>query len=258
MQHPLYIGITLQHSSSTEHADKTCGGNSPAIKCCHERSLTVGDVICDCRQYHSCLSSTTRRGIVEFLFDIQIMALETDIVDRVRDEFSVEDAPTALKELVSSGKTGRFARCILLAADGSLERLRDLIDMANWDHRDVIVAGEYDGAMQRIRDLRASFLITSPDDFWIAETAVVANKRGFQLIELESHPATVGPFDYTCDRCEGIAMFSNGTTTLTIQKHNRQWSISAPENNLRPFGLENTFDDEGRFLVQLDYYLSRK
>jgi len=188
---------------------------------------------------------------------IQAMALEPDIVDRVRADFRPAETPIALDELTASGRTGRIARCIVLAARGSLQRLRELIGMADRDYRDVIVAGEYD-AMYRVRDLRVSFLIASPDDFWIAETAVTADKRGFRLTALDSRPATVGPFDYTCDRSEGRATFSKDTSAVTIQKHNRRWSICATRNDLRPFGLDAAFDDEVRFRIQLDYYLSTK
>lgn len=184
------------------------------------------------------------------------MPLETDIVDRVRADFGPTEGPAALDELSASGRTGRIARCIVVAASGSLERLRQLIGMAASDYRDVIVAGEYDGAMHPARDLRVSFLIASPDDFWIGETAVTADKRGFRLIALDSGPATVGPFHFASDRSEGLATFSNGTTTITIQKHRRRWSMPPTGKDLRPYGLDAVFDDEERFRVQLDYYLT--
>jgi hypothetical protein len=185
------------------------------------------------------------------------MPLEADIVDRVRRDFDCMDSAAAVNALLASGRTGRIARCIAMAAVGSLARLEELIHMADRDYRDVIVAGEYDSAMQRVRDLRVSFLIDSPDHFWIGQMAVSADKRGYRLVKLESNPATVGPFAYTCDRSEGRAMFSNGTSTITVQKHNRRWSILPTGSNLRPFGLDAEFSDEERFRVQLDYYLSR-
>jgi len=154
--------------------------------------------------------------------------------------------------------TGRVARCVVLAAGGSLKRLRELLRMAATDYRDVIVAGEYDGAMQQVRDLRVSFLIESADDFWIAETAVVADRHGFYLTSIDSRPATVGPIDYACDRSEGRATFSNGASAVTLQKHDRRWSLPPGEDDLRPFGLDEAIDDEERFRIQLDFYFSMK
>ena len=66
-------------------------------------------------------------------FGIQTMPLEADIVDRVRADFGPAEGAGALDELVANGTTGRIARCIVLAAGGSLERLRELIGMANRD-----------------------------------------------------------------------------------------------------------------------------
>lgn len=186
------------------------------------------------------------------------MTLEADIMDQVQADFSGTDGQKALAELMTSGRAGRIARCIVFAAQGSLERLREHIRMADADHRDVIVAGEYDITMRQVRDLRVSFLIASPDDFWIGETAASIHKRGYYLTELKSQPATVGPFDYTCDRSEGHATFSNGENTITIQKHDRKWSLIENDPNLRTYGLDALIDDEERFRVQLDYYLSRK
>jgi len=183
------------------------------------------------------------------------MALEADIVGRVRADFDAADGPTALDELSVSGESGRIARCIVLAAGGSLERLRELIGMADIDYRDVIVAGEYDAAMQRVRDLRVSFLINSPHDFWIGETAAAIYKHGYFLTELKSHPATVGPFDYTCDRSEGLATFSDGANTITIQKRDRNWSLVEGGSELHRYGLDALIADEERFRVQLDSYL---
>ena len=106
------------------------------------------------------------------------MTLEADIMDRVQADFSGTEGQKALDELLASGKAGRIARCIVFAAQGSLERLREHIQMADADCRDVIVAGEYDITMHQVRDLRVSFLIASPDDFWIGETAASIHKRG--------------------------------------------------------------------------------
>ncbi len=93
------------------------------------------------------------------------MRLEFDIVERLRADFDGDQFPAALQLLTDSGTAGRIARCIVVAADGSLDMLRQLIQIAATDYRDVIIAGEYDSAMHRIRDLRTSFFVDDPLDF---------------------------------------------------------------------------------------------
>ena len=186
-----------------------------------------------------------------------IMILDADIIDRINADFAGTDAQSAQAELAASGKAGRIARCIVFASAGSLQRLRELIQLADVDYRDVIVAGEYDSAMRQVRDLRVSFLIASPDDFWISETAPTMHKHGYFLIQLNSRPATRGPFEYTCDRTEGVATFSDDTSVIKIEKRDRKWLLVHDGFDLRPYGLDALFDDEERFRIQLDYYLSR-
>ncbi|TWU35835.1 hypothetical protein Q31b_52700 [Novipirellula aureliae] len=183
------------------------------------------------------------------------MTLEADIIERIRADFP--DAGTALAAMSVSGKTGRIARCIVFASNGSLEKMREYIQMAETDFRDVIVAGEYDETMRPVRDLCVSFLIASPDDFWIAETAKSIYKRGYSLTAVKSGPATVGPFDYTCDRSEGTATFSSDVHEIEIEKADRKWSVNS-DDDLRRFGLDESLDDEERFRIQLDLYLSQK
>ena len=185
------------------------------------------------------------------------LELEPDIVDRVHADFGLSDGHTAIADLVASGIKGRLARCIVLAARGSLERLRELIQIANRDYRDVIVAGEYDGHHEEPhRDLRVSFLINLPDDAWISEVAVTMAKRGFRLLHVESHQATLGPYNYMSDRGEGQAAFSNGPNSLVLEKRNRLWAISEGGRDLHRFGLDTPIGDEERFRVQIDYLLS--
>lgn len=186
------------------------------------------------------------------------MTLEADIIDRINADFTETDTRTAEFELAASGKTGRIARCVVFASEGSLQRLRDLIQLADRDYRDLIVAGEYDMAMRQVRDLRVSFLIASPDDFWIGEMAATMHKHGHFLAHLKSQPATVGPFDDTCDRSEGLAMFSNGADAIAIQKRDRNWSLVQDDSDLRAYGLDVSIDDEERFRIQLNSYLSQK
>lgn len=178
------------------------------------------------------------------------MSLDADIIERIRADFPDADAPIAV--LHSSGQTGRVARCIVVASNGSLQKMREYIRMADVDFRDVIVAGEYDELMCPIRDLSVSFLIATPEDFWIRETAKSAYKCGYTLTRLKSRPATVGPFHYTCDRSEGTATFSNGINRIDVEKADRKWFVNS-DDDMRRFG----FDDEERFRVQLEFYLSK-
>lgn len=183
------------------------------------------------------------------------MSLDPDIIERIRADFP--NANAAIADLIASGQSGRVARCIVVASNGSLRRMRECIQMAEADFRDVIVAGEYDETMGRIRDLAVSFLIAAPTDFWIGETAKSIYKRGYTLTDLKSRPANVGPFDFTCDHSEGTATFSNGVDRIEVEKADRKWSVNS-DDDLRRFGLDESLEDEERFRVQVDFYLSQK
>jgi hypothetical protein len=184
--------------------------------------------------------------------------LESDIVDRVRANFCDAQWEVAVDDLAASGKSGQIVRCIVFAAQGSLDRLRELIKAAELDTRSLITAGEYDNGTRKIRDLSVSFLIASPADFWITNTATSAHELGYRLTGLKSIPAFVGPFNDPSDRNEGEATFSNGKLEVRIQKRDRQWSILGMGPELRRYGLDMTTDDEERFRIQLVYYLSRR
>src|SRR2546430_1663436 len=101
------------------------------------------------------------------------MELERDIVEKIGQYFSGDDAGEAIELLRAAGKSGRIARCIVFAADGKLEALKQYIQLANEDDREVISAGEYEGIRGQMRDLRASFLIDAPVKMWISEVAAV-------------------------------------------------------------------------------------
>ena len=133
------------------------------------------------------------------------MTLESDIVERVRQDFSPADAELAIALITDSRKHGRVARCIVVAAAGSTERLADLIRLAGIDYRDVIVSGEYCGD-QHVRDLRVSFLIDRPEKFWIGDVATMMEARGYRLTSVESRPVPVPP-GYASRGHEGVAKF---------------------------------------------------
>lgn len=183
------------------------------------------------------------------------MPLEPDIIDYIRATFDPGHASTAVNELAASGNSERLARCVAVGAGGSIERLRELIEMAAFDYRDVIVAGEYDSAMRHTRDLRVSFLIDSPEDFWISGVALTAHKHGYYLTILETHCITNPPFAGM--QSYGTATFANDCRTITAHKQDGRWWIERRSCNLAAFGLDAPLADEERFLIQLDFLLSR-
>ena len=76
--------------------------------------------------------------------------LPEDVVERVRRDFG-ERAEVILALLLASRRLGSadyigdlLVRCIVFAAHGAEERLRDLLELERQDFRDVIMAAEYD------------------------------------------------------------------------------------------------------------------
>jgi hypothetical protein len=149
----------------------------------------------------------------------------------------------------------RLVRCIVYAAGGDEARAQQLFELGLQDYRDLIVAGEYDCAMQRIRDLRASFLIDSPEKFWIGEVACVMAARGYVLSSLETHPATTGPFNYTADFGEGTATFVGPKGKIEIERRDRQWFIHGNPRELEMQELNHAFNDARTFRDALSCYL---
>jgi hypothetical protein len=121
------------------------------------------------------------------------MALEQDIVERLRRDF-VDAADDAIEILGDSGIEGRTARCVVFTANGSIAALRAAIEVAEFDYRDAIIAGEYAKNGNRVRDFSVSFLVDSPVHMWVSEVARVLYRRGMQLTSVESHSASPGGF----------------------------------------------------------------
>ena len=182
--------------------------------------------------------------------------LEPDIVDRMQKEFSTTDFPTALTLLGESGNVGRIARCIVVAAKGSVDSLPRLIKMAAQDYRDVIFAAEYNRDMQRVRDLRISFLIDLPIDAWITDIAMFLDSRELHLDSLETQKTTLGPFNSPQDQGEGSAIFKGSDRTMTISKQNRKWRALGNEAELKKYQLHQEYDDLEQFKNQLTWLLS--
>jgi hypothetical protein len=149
----------------------------------------------------------------------------------------------------------RLVRCIVHAASGSEDRVRQLLELERQDYRDVIVAGEYDAVMRQVRDLRTSFLIDSPEKFWAGEVACLMTSRGYRLTALETRPATIGPFEYTADYGEGRATFVGPIGEIAIEKKDRQWLVHGNRRDLAAHEMDHPFNDERTFRDALSGYL---
>jgi hypothetical protein len=182
------------------------------------------------------------------------MALQSDIVERIRRDFG-EDAETAIEMLGSSGHDGRLARCIVVASGGSLDRLREYIEVAKRDYRDAIVAGEYDAAGRRVRDLSVSFLLDSPEKFWASGIAGMMAARGYALCSVTSRDSAVPPFQSTWDSLEGNARFVGPAGVIELEKRNRQWSIHGDPGELETYNMNRAFEDESAFRDAVSGYI---
>lgn len=79
-----------------------------------------------------------------------------DIVDRVVADFDA-DAIGYVHGLLEQLKSDRLARCALFLARGSLEKLKQQVDLGTTDFRDLIVAAEYDLNDHQLRDFNQPF-----------------------------------------------------------------------------------------------------
>ena len=183
------------------------------------------------------------------------MVLESDIVLRLQSDFTQQEFSVALNLMRSSGKKGRVARCIVVAAAGSMPRFRDLMHLSKQDYREVIAAAENASGDQG-RDLRASFLIDDPVHFWAGDLAVFLQSRRFQLADIQSNRAVVGPFDEPGDLGEGTATFHGLHRTLAIRKQNRRWQVVDESAELAEYGLDVEFDDPDEFRQQLGEFVA--
>ena len=106
------------------------------------------------------------RGPSTSPLDGPLVPLLDDIAGQVQRSFSGSDRDAATALLLNarihdgSAAEPRLLRCALLAAQGSIEKLRHYVKLLEVDFRDVIVAGEYEstsGELVRVRDLSGSF-----------------------------------------------------------------------------------------------------
>jgi hypothetical protein len=149
----------------------------------------------------------------------------------------------------------RLVRCVIYAACSQEQRVEQLLDLAGYDPRDVIVTAEYDGDMQDVRDLRASFLIDSPEKFWAGETTCLMTSRGYTLTGLDSRPASTGPLQYGADHGEGCATFVGPKGEFVIEKSARQWMIQGNYHALAIHELDRPLSDERAFLDRVSGFL---
>jgi hypothetical protein len=187
--------------------------------------------------------------------------LALDVLERLTRDFgdradAVATLLLAHRRIGSTDLLGdRLVRCIVQAAGADEERIEQLLDLARQDYRDVIVAGEYDGGMRQVRDLRASFLVDNPEKFWAGEVACIMASRGYRLTALETRSATVGPFEYTADYGEGRATFVGPLGEIAVEKKNRQWVVHGNRRDLAAHEMDHAFFDERVFRDALSGYL---
>jgi hypothetical protein len=148
----------------------------------------------------------------------------------------------------------RLLRCIVHAAHGEEVRVQQLIELQRQDYRDVIMAGEYD-KNRRVRDLRVSFLIDTPEKMWISEVACMMASRGYVLSSVETRAATATPFLYTADYGEGSAKFVGPKGEVEIEKKDRQWIIRGDPRDLEIHEMNHVFNDEPVFRDAVSCYL---
>ncbi|MCX5688667.1 MAG: hypothetical protein NTV94_02550 [Planctomycetota bacterium] len=152
--------------------------------------------------------------------------------------------------LVSRGRwSDRVLRCIVVAADGNERRLHELVELADDDDRDVLVAGEYlEG--RRFRDLSESFLIDHPEKFWISQATWLLARRGYRLTTVSAHLAAS-----MTELWNGSATFTGPKGQITIEKAEGRWTLLGIAGTTMPEGLTAAFGDERRFLDAVSGYL---
>jgi hypothetical protein len=186
--------------------------------------------------------------------------LPQDVLDRLSRDFG-GDAEVVTALLLKSRQIGnwdflhdRTIRCIIQAANGDQPRLVVWLDVARKDYRDAIMAGEYDLAGRRVRDLNATFLIDSPEKFWASGVANLMESRGYRLTVLETRPATTDPFAARTEY-EGRATFVGPKGEIVIERKDRQWMIHGNRRDLEIRELDRPYSDHGVFLDKVSGYL---
>jgi hypothetical protein len=182
------------------------------------------------------------------------MEIQSDILKRIGEEFSSQDAAVAVEMLTASEHSGRVARCIVFLAKGNLDELRRYIDMAVRDYRHVILMAEYDEVRSRVRDFSSSFLIDSQVKMWVGGIARMLQQRGYMLVSVETVPVA----KYSKDSGEGTATFTGNVGPLTVVKRQGKWTLQGDKAELDLYGLAEPFSDGAKFIDAVSCYLLAK
>jgi len=182
------------------------------------------------------------------------VALERDIIEKVKATFSSCDAERAIELLVAAGKSGRAARCVVFVSGGSIERLRQCIDWDARDYRDTLLAGEYSGG-QRLRDFTASFLIDAPEKMWISSVAEMMARCGFELVSLDTQPVEREPAGPQSAMGEGMATFRGDLGEISVTKNAGTWRASGDAKGLDLHGLADGWRSEAEFSDSLSGFI---
>ena len=193
-----------------------------------------------------------------------VVPLPLDVQNRLVRDFGTR-ADTVAAQLITHRRLGsadfhgdRLLRCIIQASGGDEQRVQQLLDIARQDYRDVIVAGEYDGFKRQVKDFRASFLLDTPEKFWVGEVACMMASLGYRLMALESRAAIAGPFEYSADYVEGRATFTGRMGDIRVEKKNRLWLIHGNRHELEIHELGQPYSDEHAFRDRVSGYLQSK
>ena len=181
------------------------------------------------------------------------MELAADIVERIESDFA--DADDVRRSLEYAALSERATRCIIFAAKGSPTRLHELMELAANDVRDVIVLGENDGGPQCQRCLAVSFLIDSPEKFWINSVAYTLHGRGYYLVSITTRKTEKPPADAPSDFAEGLATFLGPRGEIVVEKSQERWRVIGDADELRACFMDRSFDRESEFRDALSAFL---
>ena len=85
-----------------------------------------------------------------------LAAYPVDLVQRVTEQYDADAIGQVHLWLEGLG-SDRLARCALFLANGSIEKLREAVQLGRRDYRDLIVSAEYDRSENRLRDFNLPF-----------------------------------------------------------------------------------------------------
>lgn len=184
-----------------------------------------------------------------------IAMLDPEIHERITRDFEGADSEAAAALLIESGLVGRVARCVVVAARGDLGALRECIERAARDERDVIVEAETDDQGRRVRDLSSSFLLDAPETLWCVEAAKVMRRRGYRLVGIESRPVRAEQGRFAADEGEGVATFEGAVGAIRIEKRSGAWALRDAGRELARAGMDQRWRDEAAFLDAVSSYV---